>query len=184
MRRALAVTGMLLLGCSAMHSCSVSREGVIIEITAEQIQEKLDAKFPISKRYLIVLNLTLADPEVALREGSERIEFGVSAITNVRVERQDLKGRAHITAAIRYDPKEGALFLVDPQAEDLTISLLPEKYEGDIIEAANLAARELLKDYEVYRLDPSDFKQALAKLVLKDVVVRKSVVRITLGLPE
>jgi hypothetical protein len=184
MKKAFAITGVFMLGCLGGLLCRVSPEGIVIELTPGQIQEKLDAKFPISKRYLLVFNLTLADPRVALSEGSDRVGFGITAKTNVRVNRKDLTGEAYVTSRIRYYPEEGSLRLVDPRVEEFLISLLPEEYEDEVLAAADLAAAEVLTDYELYRLDQADFKQRLAKLVIRDVVVRNGRLRIMLGPPE
>lgn len=182
MKKAFTIIGLVILACAGVLGCQLSREGIVIDISQKQLQEKLDARFPISKRYLMLLELTLSDPRVALREGSDRIGFGVSATTNVRVNREDLAGTAHVTAGVQYKPEEGALLLVDPEVETLTISLLPEEYEDEVMAAATVAAKEFLNDYEVYRLDQSDYKQALAGLLIKDVAVRGGALRITLGL--
>jgi hypothetical protein len=180
-KRAFAVAGIFMLACLCNLCCHVSDKGPVIEITPEQIQERLDRKFPIRKKYLMVLELTLADPEVALREGSDRVGFDVAAFTNVIVNAEDLEGTASVSSTIRYDRKEGALLLVDPRVEDLTISLLEEKYQDGVKEVANIAADEYLDDYEIYKLDQSDFKQKIAKLIIKDVVVEDGLLKITLG---
>jgi hypothetical protein len=184
MKKAFAVTGVFLLGCLGGLLCHLSQEGIVVELTPEQIQEKLDSKFPISKRYLLVLNLTLADPRVALTEGSDRVGFGITATTNVRVNENDLTGDAYVTSRIRYYPEEGSLRLVDPRVEEFTISLLPPEYEDEVLAAADLATQEILTDYELYRLDQADFKQRIAKLVIRDVVVQGGRLRITLGPKE
>jgi hypothetical protein len=161
--------------------CSITREGIVVELTPGEIQERLDKAFPISQTYLMVFDLTLSDPEVSLTEGSDRIGFGLSAKTNVRVDGEDVTGRAHMTTGIEYDPKRGALLLADPRVEALKLSMLPEKYEDEVLAAANIAAKKFLREYEVYRLDEADFKQALAKMVLKDVVVRDGVLKMIFG---
>ena len=171
-----------LIGLAGISGCNLTREGYVIKITAGEIQEKLDSAFPISKQYLVVLRLTLKDPLVTLREGSERIGFGVTASTNVSVNDTDLGGRAHLTAAVRFNREEASLSLVDPVVESLDISLLPEKYRDEVMAAAGIAAREYLDGYELYRLETSGLKQKIAKLALKSVVVEGGVVKITLGL--
>jgi hypothetical protein len=176
-----AITGIYLIICSGLLSCNLTQDGYVIKITPEQIQEKLNPVFPISKRYLAVFKLTLKDPTVTLTEGSNRVGFGVTAATNVSVSDTDLAGRAHMTAGIRFDPEEASLSLVDPLVETLDISVLPEKYHDEVMLAAGIAAKEYLDDYEVYRLDLSGIKQAIAKMVLKSVVVEGGVLNITLG---
>ena len=181
MKQAPAIAVIVVFVCIAALTCDVTPEGLVIEITPEQIQRRLDKRFPITKQYLMLLELTLADPIVELREGSDRVGFGVSAATNVRVDGEDLTGRAHMTAAIRYVPERGSLFLVDPSLEQLDISLLPDKYKNAVTQAASLATQEFLDDYEIYKLEQSDFKQRLAKLILRDIVVEDGLLRITLG---
>lgn len=177
MRHAIAAVAVLVALCSGLLTCDITEEGIVVELTPDEIQEKLDKAFPITEKYLMVFDLTLADPEVQLTEGSDRVGFGLSAKTNVRVNKKDVTGRAFMTAGLRYDPEKGALFLVDPQVETLKMSMLPEDYEDDVLLAANLAARKFLKEYEVYRLDQSDFKERVAKYVLKDVRVRDGVLK-------
>jgi hypothetical protein len=181
MNKVLAALAVVTL-CAGMLHCNITREGVVVEVTPREIQEKLDKAFPITETYLMVFKLTLADPEVELTDGSERIGFGLSARTNVRVDGEDVTGRAKMTAGIKYDPDRGALFLADPRVERLDLTMLPEKYEDEVLLTANLAARRFLKEYEVYRLDQADFKQAVAKMVLKDVVVRDGVLKMIFGL--
>jgi len=177
---ALAIILALLL-CAGLSGCDVTSEGIVVKVTPEEIQEKVDKAFPITETYLLVFKLTLADPVVELTEGSDRIGFSLSAGTNVSVEGEDLTGRAKMTAGVRYDRDKGALYLADPKVESLNLSLLPEKYEDDVLVAANLAAKKYLKQYEVYRLDKADFKQVLAKMALKDVVVEEGVLKLIFG---
>ena len=176
----LTVTLAFVVALGALH-CNITREGIVVTITPEEIQEKLDKAFPITEKYLVVFSLTLADPEVELTEGSDRIGFGLSAKTNVRVNGEDVTGRANVSTGLRYGPGKGALFLADPRVEGVEMSMLPEKYEDDVRLAANLAAKKFLKEYEVYRLDKSDFKQAVAKMTLKNVVVRDGVLKLIFG---
>jgi hypothetical protein len=171
-----------LIGLAGISGCNLTREGYVIKITADEIQEKLDRAFPISKQYLVVLKLTLKDPLVTLREGSDRVGFGVTASTNVSVNDTDLAGRAHLTAGIRFNREEASLSLVDPLVENLNISLLPEKYHDEVMAAADIVAKEYLDGYELYKLEASGLKQKIAKLVLKSVVVEDGVLKITLGL--
>jgi hypothetical protein len=153
-------------------SCHLSRQGVVIRITAAEIQDRLDKVFPLTETYLMLFDLTLADPVVRFTEGSDRIGFGVSAVTNVRVNGENVGGRAYVTSGLAYDPEKRALFLADIGVDSLDMPLLPERYRDNVLLTANLAAQKYLKSYEVYRLDRSDYKQRLAGMLLRDVVVR------------
>jgi hypothetical protein len=119
---------------------------------------------------------------VVLTEGSDRIGFGLSAETNVRVDGKSVAGRALMSAGLKYDARKGALLLADPRVESLKMPVLPEEYEGDVLLAMNLAAGKYLREYQVYRLDQADFKQRMAKAFLKDVAVRDGAVKLVFGL--
>jgi hypothetical protein len=175
--------GILLGVSSAIVGCRLYDRGIVIEITQQQIQERLAESFPISRDYLVVLRLTLSDPEVALKEGSDRIGFGVSATTNIKVNGEDLRGKVGLTSGVRFERDEGTLLLVDPKVEQVAISLLPQRYEEEVLLAANLAADEFLEGYEIYNLDRTDLKR-LAKLVLQEAAVKNGVLRVKLGLGE
>ena len=180
-RAALAV---MLTCLPLLTGCHLYDRGVIIEITQQQIQERLAKKFPMSRNYLVALKLTLSDPEVVLEEGSDRIGFGVSAATNIKVDGENIKGRISLAAGLRYRRDEGALTLRDPAVEQVAISLLPKEYEDEVVAAADLAVGHYLEDYPIYKLDPKDLKQRIAKLVLQEVAVRNGVLRVKLGVDE
>jgi len=97
------------------------------------------------------------------------------------VNGEDVTGRADMSTGLRYDAGKGALFLADPRVEGIEMSLLPEKYEDDVRLAANLAVKKFLKEYEVYRLDEADFKQAAAKMTLKNVKVQDGTLKLIFG---
>lgn len=174
----------LLLGASVIAGCRLYNKGIVIEITQQELQEKLAKEFPISRTYLVVLKLTLSDPEVVLKDGSDRIGFGVSAATNIEIDGKDLEGKARLSAGVRYHRDQGALVLADPRVEELAVSLLPVKYQDELLAAADLATAEFLQDYAIYKLKPADFKQRLAKLVLQGVVVEDGVLKVKLGVGE
>src|SRR5687767_13559362 len=50
-----------------------------VVIPQERIQESLDARFPISKRHLLIFTVRYSNPVVILEEGSDRLRAGVTA---------------------------------------------------------------------------------------------------------
>lgn len=168
----------------AIPGCRLYDRGIIIEITQQQIQERLAQKFPISRTYLVGLNLTLSDPEVVLEEGSDRIGFKVSAATNIKVDGESIGGRINLSSGVGYRRDEGALALLDPGVEEVALSRLPREYEDEVVAAADLAVGHYLEGYTVYKLDRKDLKQRLAKLVLQEVAVRNGALRVKLGVGE
>jgi len=155
----------------------------VIKITQQDLQQVIDKQFPISRDFLEIFTLTLQDPQVELREGSERIQFNLTALTNVEYEKEKLKGKATISSKIQYNPEDGAFYLTKTRIDSLDISLLPEKYQPALKLASTLAAKALLNNDEpIYTLDLSDRIQAIAKHALKDIRIEDGVVKVTFGL--
>jgi hypothetical protein len=59
---------------------------------------------------------------------------------------------------------------------------VPQKYQEPIRDLANQAAVRFLADVPVYKLDQKNFKQSLAKLVLKSVLVEDGELVVEVGL--
>ena len=154
----------------------------VINLSQQQIQEKLDEAFPIEKEYLVVFMARLSHPEVMLQEGSDRITFGIEASTNVDIKQYPVAGQGWFSGGIRYDAQSGAFFIQDANIETLVIEGLPDKYRIPLEFAASLAVREYLNRHPVYTLNPAKFKHSLAKLALQNVVIANGQLKITLGL--
>ncbi len=173
----------LLTGGIVAVLCFMRGTRYTIELTQERLQAELDRRFPIEKGEALV-HVTLSEPKVMLREGSDRISFGVTATLNVRLNKEPkpLGGQSTITTGLRYDPDQGAFFLDGPMLDDLSVRGVPIKYVGL---ASRLAVQLLdahFRRWPVYTLKPDQFKQALARLVLKNVVVKSGRVIVTLGI--
>ncbi len=155
-----------------------------MELTEPQIQEKLDARFPIQKSKLLVLVLTLSNPQVGLEEGADRISFGVDATLNLTIggQQKPLGGTGTITTGLRYHPDDYSFYLNDPIIEELEIQGIPIQYVDKVNEVAMKLAEERINECPIYKLKGDDLKQATARLILKDMVVEDGKLVITLGL--
>ena len=170
----------LLLLVAAIESCSSGQ--YVITLSEQQIQGKLNEAFPIEKDYLLVFKVVLQHPKVHLQEGSDRIDFWVMATTNVSISERQFEGKGQISGEVRYNPQKGELYLDNSLIEQLHIEGLPEKYALALKLAASLGLRQFLNRRPIYTLKPETFKQTVAKLVVKKIVVDNGMLKITLGL--
>jgi hypothetical protein len=155
-----------------------------VRLTQEQIQERLDQIFPVTKRHLLVFEVTYRNPRVTLSEGSDRIRFSIDAelgnLTTNAGER--LSGSCEIVTGLRYDAEQYAFFLVDPTIEKLALAGLPIGMTPKVEQALRATAEEVLASRPVYTLRPTDLKKTAARAVLKSVEVESGQLVITLGL--
>jgi hypothetical protein len=155
-----------------------------LRLTQQEIQEKLDPKFPFSKRHLLLFEVTYSNPKVIFTEGSDRLRFSIDAeLSNFATsDGQHLNGSCEVVAGLRYDAEQHAFFLIDPEIEKLDIAGLPVELTPKVQQALRASAEEVLTRRPVYTLRPTDLKKAAARAVLKSVLVEKGELVITLGL--
>lgn len=158
-----------------------------VVITEQQIVDKLHEKFPFRKTFFRLLDLTLQDPEILLEEGSNRVAFGLEIQTNIRLAVNGdpygpLIGRIKLSGLVRYDANTAQFFLDEPRVERLEIQNVPESWSERLNQAATKAVSEILSRAPIYRLNSADLKQAAARVVLRDVVVKDKKVFVTLGM--
>ena len=155
-----------------------------IKITNDEIKKKLDSRFPITKHYLFIFDITYKNPEVILLDGSDKVFVAFDAGLDIRLKSQSkpLSGSAGALCGIDFRPDTGRLFLADCQITKLQIVGIPDEYLEEVNKVTNLVAKELLDKYPVYTLKPTEAKSSSDKLVVKNVVIRNGVLIITVGI--
>jgi hypothetical protein len=152
-----------------------------LSLTAEEIQQKLDAKLPASKRKMHI-TATVEKVQVVLKEGADRI----GARTTVRFDiplAGEVRGNAAVNGRVRYVPDEGAFYLDSPELSELDVAHIPESLRGPVQDVMGAAMQAYFAVAPVYRLKQSDFKQSLARLTLREVTVQSGKLLLTIGVP-
>ncbi len=156
---------------------------LVIELTEDQIQQRLDAIFPVEKSVLLILDVTLSDPRVGLEDGADRVSFGMTATVMLPGDKpKSLTGAGTITAGLRYDAVQHAFFLDDPVIDKLEIQGIPIPYVERVNKVVMRLTRDRICNQPIYTLKPHELEQAVARMVLKDLVVQDGKLIITLGL--
>ena len=153
-----------------------------VVITQNQIDDALRTKFPVTKRHLLIFQVTYSNPRVTLLQQSNRIEVGLDADLNIELNERPLGGTAIVTAGMSYRNETHQFFLSEPVITKLEIRGVPQKHLDKVTRFASDAAREYLQEFPVHTLKAKDVKSATAKLLLKDVQARGKEVHVTLGL--
>lgn len=155
-----------------------------IRISEDQIREKLNAKMPIRKDYLLILEVVLDNPRVALEDGTNRVAGGLDLVLNIglKSEKLPLGGAIDISGQVRYEPDAGQFFLADPVIEKFAVQGIPERYTEKVNQVLTKALDEYYSSHPIYTLNALDLKQGAARLLLKHVVVESKHLIITLGI--
>lgn len=155
-----------------------------VVITQEKIDSALSERFPKTKKYLLIFSITYSNPQVTLLETDDRVQVGLDATVNIRLddETKDLGGGATITSAIRYDSEKQEFFLDDAEFSRLEIEGMPDKWLDQVTVFAAKAAKEFIETQPIYKLKAKDAKTSAAKLLLKGFEVRDQAIHVTLGI--
>lgn len=144
----------------------------------------LNERFPFKKDYFIIINVDLNNPRVNLTDGKNRVYAGldINLGLNITGKLEPLGGSLDISGGVKYNSEKGSFYLTDPIIENLSVRGIPRIYMKKVNSALTEALIKIYEYRPIYTLKASDTKQAVAKLVLKDVSIENKELLITLGL--
>lgn len=159
------------------------------EFTSADIQARVDAMKPI-KVQKAFFSMEMQEPKVALIAQSNEIAVSSSILieSTLLKSTQDpskhllLPARASIQAGLRYEPSEGAFYLLDPKVTALEIDKVPESMKPKARELAQALATQFFAKRPVFVLREDQIKQRLAKSVLQSVRVQGDKIIAVVGL--
>lgn len=151
-----------------------------IHLTASDLQAQIASKFPLEKHALI-LTARFTDPQVTLNSGSNRLGLGITTTVEAPGHKL-LSGRTEADGEISYNAETGELFLNNPKVTKLHVDGLPREYEGIARSLVGSVLEGYLAKMPIYKLDRSDTRQALAKIIVKSVKVEDGELVIEFGL--
>lgn len=156
----------------------------VVRISESDIKQKLDEKLPLTKTYLFIIQVTLENPKVNLKNGSNRVNAGLDVVLNVTIEKnpKPLGGTVDASGGIKYVSEKGEFYLTNPIIEDFEIQGIPAKYMSNVNKALTKALAEYYSNNPVYTLRGRDAKQVAARMVLKNVTVENKEMVVTLGI--
>ena len=157
----------------AFSGCAFRKE---IVIPRAKIQESVSKKFPYDKDVGIA-RFTVQTPEVYFKGKN----IGLRAVYFGNLLKKEIRGSVDVNGNVVYKPETGAFYLHDFIISDLTVN------EKDLLEKVKVQKiidkiiSNYLDGFFLYRLNPNDYKQNLARLYVKDIFVRNDDLVIVLG---
>lgn len=117
---------------------------------------------------MFIFQVTLDNPKINLKDGSNRIDAGLDIILDIQISKENLPlgGTIDVSGGVKYLSEKGAFFLTDPRIERLSVQGIPEKYTEKVNWVLTKTLDEFYSKPPVYSLKFSDLKQLAAKEVL------------------
>ena len=155
-RRA-ACTALLGAAVAMLAGCVGGFGPRTIELPQARLQELVSRHFPVDKRVLDAIDLTLDSPRVGLQPEANRIsvELALRASGGNAISAR-LAGSLLVSEGLRFEPSDNTIRLVDVRVERFVIDGLPANWQRQIDRLGKPLARGLLEDQVLYTLRPKD----------------------------
>jgi hypothetical protein len=156
-------------------------ERYVLVITQAELQARADARFPISKTYLLLFEIEYANPRISLEPRGNRIHAALDARTRFLVNGKAFSGGATASGGLRYEPAEGAFYLDHLVVDRVHLGGIPPEHLDRCTAVATALLQQHYRSHPVHVLR-DDLKQRLAKAVLREVRVQAGTLVVELGL--
>lgn len=128
-----------------------------VELSQARLQELVARRFPVDRRLLDAIDLTLDSPRVGLHPEANRISVEVALRAHGGGPIQTrMSGSLLVSESLRFEPSDNTVRLVDVQVERFVIDGLPASWQRQLDRIGKPLARGLLEDQVLYTLRPKD----------------------------
>jgi hypothetical protein len=138
-----------------------------ILIPKSTIQSMVAKKFPYKKN-AIIAKMKLSSPRVYFKDTN----IGLKLDYYGNFLEKEINGLIDFNGQIFYKPEKGAFYIKNFQITDIRVNEANFSDKNKLKNVILKIVSNYLEDYPVYRLNPTDFKQSIAKLLLKSVSVK------------
>jgi len=138
-----------------------------ISIPASTIQKMIEKRFPIEKRSFAT-NIRLFSPKVFFQDNN----IGLSLQYSASLLKDEIDGNMSFKCKPVYKPESAAFYLSDFVMTEITMNNETRLEKDKLMGLISSIMNSIFKDHPLYKLNQDDYKQNLAKMVLKNVTVR------------
>ena len=132
-----------------------------VHVSEADLLRSVSDRFPIDRRLLEVVNITVANPRLKLlpRENRLASEFEVSALDRFFSNRP-LKGSLSLTYGLRFEPADGTIRLAQVRVDQFLFDGVPEMMRSRLDRVGSVLAEQMLEDMTVHTVKPERLARA------------------------
>ncbi len=178
-RKLLAAVSLLTLGaCTGSDST-----GFNLELRPDRIQAKLNESFPKETCPTQLMCVAAHTPQLALVNGSNRIGMRIQlqARSPIVKSAPSEAGAAFVSAKLRYDRTQAALYLDDVKIDDLKLRGVPDAVSKLVAEMSPNLIGTAFSEKPIYQIPSDKLTERMQRLALKDVYVHDGKLRVSVG---
>ncbi|MBL8523527.1 MAG: DUF1439 domain-containing protein [Betaproteobacteria bacterium] len=148
------LTAVSLGGCGALPF--VSGE---VKMSADELTQRMAKRFPVEKSVAGLLDVTLANPRVALSEADNRITTDFMIDLKLALTNKKLTGTVRISGRPDYVPETRSLFLRDAKVDRIRVDNMSDSLSTAVAKATSTIARDMLEDKPLHVFKPEEFSK-------------------------
>jgi hypothetical protein len=167
----------------ALAACTTLTTPSRVEVSQERLQALIAARFPVARRVLDAIDITVDAPRVLLQPERNRIAVELALFADTgRAPSARLAGSLRVSEGLRFEPSDNTVRLVDVEVERFAIDGLPTMLQRQLDRFGKPLAKALLEDQVLYTLRPKDVATLAGRGVRPgDLRVTRSGIEITLA---
>lgn len=169
-----ALIVLFLVGCATMMGDRT------VNVTGDQIAEKLNEKLAIPISLLKVFDVNLSNSLVTFDETTGRMTTVMDTKLSSQLFSDSLLGKIGISGKLRFDPVKSAVVLDEPKVESLNFDGPDAKFNDLLTALAKTVGGEMLNGLTLYTVKPEDLKVGNTQYSPKDMVVTNKGLQLTL----
>ena len=151
---ALFLSALLLAGCYSLPFISGE-----IQVTADELTQKMGRHFPLEKSVAGLLEVTLLRPRVELNADEKRIATRFEVSVKLPLTNRSVTGTLKISGRPEYVAASRSLFLRDARVEQIRMDNTPEALSAGLAKAASNVAKDVLEDKPLYTFTAQDLSR-------------------------
>jgi len=141
---------LLMVGCAALFG---PRD---VEVSQAQLQQAVERRFPIERRYLELLDVTVAAPRVLLRPEANRIATEFEVLVSDRVFHGQHRGTIALNYGLRFEPSDNSVRLTNVRIDRFDIDGVSAVLRQQLDRVGVMLAEQTLNERPIYTLWPKD----------------------------
>jgi Protein of unknown function (DUF1439) len=154
-RRVVLLLPSLLVGVSA---CATSPR--TLTFSQADLTRWAQARFPMDRKMLEVLDLTLSNPQFNLRPEANRLAAVLDLSGKDRLFGRNFTGRLAFDGSLLFDANEQVVRLADVKVSELKLDGLPPAVQSAARGLGPLLVQQVFERQPLYRFKPEDLQRA------------------------
>jgi Protein of unknown function (DUF1439) len=170
----------ILLMLLTLTSCATMMGDRTVNVTGDQIAQKLNEKLALPISLLKVFDVNLSNSLVTFDKASGRITSTMDTKLSSQLLEKSLAGKLGISGKLRFDAATSSVVLDEPKIENINFAGASGKFNDVFNALAKTVGGEMLTGLTLYTVKPEDLKFGGTNYSPKDMLVTDNGLQLTL----